>query len=564
MSNEKIEIFLGDWLYNAGIVGFINILKSAGDSIVYNKNSFEFTNDALIGFENKFFDYLIKTYKKTLSWSKIIRNKDFIETHINDNLEFFDETKLEYLNKIIGSKAQNGSIKYFLNSASYIKAYSLIGNSQTLIDLEKELNPIKLEKNKNLLFYKAEIMRMLTIIKDIICLLESESFEKYIAGKNVIYTIIRQGWDGVSFLNPQTKEPNMYEDYKNCFLMDAVDYVTAPKDNYKYNCFTCHRKVKTLSDSLSFLNEIGFDTARKPSHVWNYDNDITICPICKLIYSCVPCGMTYVLNNGVFVNRNHSVDLLVEVNQHMKHLTLDTEENDYVSTYRAMILALTSTKNKNVKYELSDIQVVKYEDIGGSNKYRFNIFSKKALRVIEKSGEDLEHLINASYKEIDTSYRLYDEVIKKLFNNEYMYLLIHKLFVLKLQNKKDLYYSMYHIRAIIRINQRAIEGEGKMENSKEMLKVYNSSGYYLKKSYVEKNAENKLNGISYKLLNALKTGNTSMFMDTILNCYLYVNKQVPLFLVECLKDENTFKSIGYSFVAGLIDGEKYEKQNGGV
>ncbi len=106
-----------------------------------------------------------------------------------------------------------------------------------------------------------------------------------------------------------------------------------------------------------------------------------------------------------------------------------------------------------------------------------------------------------------------------------------------------------------------------MENiEKDILKTYSGAGYYLKQAYIDKSSENKLNGISYRLLNALKTNNRGMFMDVILNCYLYTGKQVPSFFTDCMKDTELFKTIGYSFVAGLIDGEgktKNTNSNGG-
>ena len=563
MDNERIEVIQGDWLYNAGIVGFINILKLAGDEIHYDKNSFSFSKSALEGFEEKFFNYLIKTYKKTLSWYKIVNFKTFIDKYLLDDLEGFDRDKLDVLNNFIGTKGKSGTIKYYLNSNSYIKAYQLIENSQELIVLEKELNIVKLDKNEGIGLKKKEILNELRRLKKIIELLEEEKFKKYIAGKNVIYNIVRQGWDGVSFLNPQTKVKNIYNDYKKSFVNDAIIYFEEKDLKKKYSCFTCNREINTLNNSLSFLNEIGFDVARKSSHVWNYVNDVGICPLCKLIYSCIPCGITYVLNNGVFINKNHSIENLVDVNQHMKHEILDMNEHKFGSTYKAMIKALTTSMNKNVKYELSDIQVVRYEDVGSGNKYRFSIFSKRALEVISDSAYELESIMGASFKEVNQFYRLYDEVAKKLINGDQMHIFINKLLLLKLQGKKDLYFRISHIKGIIKINQRFIKGESTMKDIRDNLKKYNSSGYYLKKAYIDKKAENKLNGISYKLLNALKTNNIDNFMDTILNCYLYVNKQVPSFLIKCIQDEETFKSIGYSFVAGLIDGEKYKKENGG-
>lgn len=91
---------------------------------------------------------------------------------------------------------------------------------------------------------------------------------------------------------------------------------------------------------------------------------------------------------------------------------------------------------------------------------------------------------------------------------------------------------------------------------KDSIQRANTSGYYLRQDYKGKKAENKLNGIAYRLLNALKTNNKDMFMDTILNCYLYVQKEVPAIFLDALRDELAFKTIGYAFVTGLIEGKE--------
>ena len=62
------------------------------------------------------------------------------------------------------------------------------------------------------------------------------------------------------------------------------------KKKYKYNCFICNREIKNLDNDFSFLVNTGFDTNRKLSHVWDFINDVAMCPICKLVYSCVPVG----------------------------------------------------------------------------------------------------------------------------------------------------------------------------------------------------------------------------------------------------------------------------------
>ena len=99
---------------------------------------------------------------------------------------------------------------------------------------------------------------------------------------------------------------------------------------------------------------------------------------------------------------------------------------------------------------------------------------------------------------------------------------------------------------------------------KDIVKLGNASGYYLRERYRSKGAIDKLNGISYRFLNALKTNNTDSFMDTLLNCYLYAKLSVPEVFLNALRSEEEFKTIGYAFVAGLIEGKKDEENGGDI
>ena len=96
--------------------------------------------------------------------------------------------------------------------------------------------------------------------------------------------------------------------------------------------------------------------------------------------------------------------------------------------------------------------------------------------------------------------------------------------------------------------------EQEKENS-DLVRNAKAAGYYLRREYTGKGSDNKLQGICYRLLNALKTSNTDMFMDVTLNCYLYVNSQVPKIITDVLGKEKSFNTMGYAFVAGLIDGQ---------
>ncbi len=571
LETNEIKLTLGDWLYNAGIVGFLNVLKHSGDESKYRldgQNAY-FNIEVLEGFEEKYFKYLIDTYEKTLAWSKVVEYKKLLEKISENNFENFNEDKLKTFNDCIAD------IKKYTTSNSHLSAYELISNKLDIVAITKDISTVKLKKGETVSEKIQEIKDNIEKVMQIIRFYEEDESKKYIAGKNVIYSIVNNAWEGVSFLNTLNDRKDkktgefingieirdIYLNYKNYFPEETKKYLEEEKSKYKYNCFTCNSAIKNFDNELAFLNCSGFDTTRKPSHVWNFVNDIAICPICKLIYSCIPAGFSYVYSNGIYINENNNIEFALNVNSKLKYEILKDDHMNQNTTFKAMIVAMQESINSSVSYELSDVQVVKYED----EKYRFNILSKNILKVLKKSKDDLNKLLNAGFNEIKTYFRIYEEAVKKIMNNENLFLLIHKMLILELEQSKDKRFHIGHIKNLMNINYEYLKGVGAMNsNEKDILKTYSGAGFYLKKAYKDKSSENKLNGISYRLLNALKTNNQGMFMDTVLNCYLYTDKQIPSFFTDCLKEIELFKTIGYAFVSGLMDGEiKDEKTNGG-
>ena len=277
---EEITLHLTDWQYNAGLVGLVNILGR--DNFLIKDQSITFSSELLVDFQNKYFNFFIDTYKKTLSWYKIISYQERIDYFEETNFETFSEKDLDTLNTYI-----KDTVKYYLKSASYKAAYPLI---DPLINPEvwgKELKQVgTLKKRETFEEKRSEIIleakAVFPQLKKIIAYCNSDLGRKYLAGKNVIYTVIRNGWDGVSFLFRQTKIPDMYLDYQSYFLSELTEY-TAEKEKYKHHCSNCNQPMKNYKNDLNFLNQTGFDANRKTSHVWNFNNDIAVCPMCKLV-----------------------------------------------------------------------------------------------------------------------------------------------------------------------------------------------------------------------------------------------------------------------------------------
>lgn len=559
---EKIKIYLSDWQYNAGIVGLCNILEFAGDEVVFGDQHIEIDAKMLGNFEEKYLGYFIEKYKETTPWYRIVSYKKIMESHENNKFENFDKKSLDSLNGYIRM------VKDYLKRNNYKKIYPFIKSEKDIVSLEKELQPIRIRKKDKVEDKLDEVRERFEKINEIIDYCNSEDGKKYIAAKGVIYNIINNGWNGVCFLNPQTREHDIYKDYKEYFVDKAIDYIVAEKEKFKYNCFVCNAKIKNMANHIGFLNATGFDVDKKSSHIWDFTNDVVICDICKLVYTCLPAGFVYAYDKGIFINSNMSVDDLLRTNRKLKDDVLNKDDEYRSLTYKALVNAINEQHSSKLQYQLQDIQIVRYED----ERYKFNILSKDVLRIIRESEKELNSLMNTGYREVRTNYRIYDITINRLLNNYNMFTLIHKLLMYKISDSQSIttYYHMGHVMNLIIININYLKGVENVDKAKENKVLVNEIRRYglrLRREYLQKDRDadkSKIRGMSYRLLNALKTRNTEMFMHNIITGYMYVGETIPTKLTRALESEEELGIIGYAFVTGLNGWvPKNEKENGG-
>lgn len=569
---KEIVIKLDDWLKNAGILGFYRIVMEAGlkDYIKVRNNTLTFSEEVLENFSNAYFGYFNKHYEKAFTVFVMIHYLPVIEKLEKNGLENITKEQLNILNI---------KIKYFkekLKSKSYKKACELMRIDFKPDIREKELKEVKLKDKQNPIDKLSDIEEQIRLLKDTIAVLDSKEGKKYIGASNAMYTILNKAIGEVSFLNSNVKEKDMYKEMERYFSLPALEYLKANKEKYKYHCFSCNNPIKNLDIGYSLMKHIGFDIKRKTSNVWNFNNDVSICPVCRLVYACVPAGITYLGNKGIFVNYNHRLEGLSKINDRIRNV-IYTNEISQKSIFVGLVQGMQEEFHENVKYELQDLQVVRY----ANSKYTFNILSKVFLKVILEvnkmknikdgiiTGDHLGNIKKASWKERNESFYLYEEVMDNLLNGRNQFLLIYKLIQFYLSGKSDCYFKMKSLYSVIVINDRFLKEVRGME--KEMQEFYNpvfkarKLGYALQIDYNSRinsseKYNKKLNSIAYRMLNALKTNNISAFMDSFINAYMYVMKPIPRLFSDYLNDEIQFKNIGYAFITGMI-GEKVEDNN---
>lgn len=582
-----ITVKNSDWLFNCGILGLYNILKYNNDDgdIALSQDELTFPVSRLENFEEKYFSYLIDTYEKIFSIYRITSFEKFLQDHEESNLENFGKKSLERLN------SQIEQVKKYLKSNSYVSAYKMIDLDFDPISKEKELKKVSLKKNETTDDKKGEIKAQMDILKEVVEFFKRKEVKKHVGGRNAMYSIIKNAWTNISIMNSQNKNPDIYKEFNDYFVEPVKEYldeIDSGNLKAKYRCTSCNAKIKNLSIDLGFMREIGFDVNRKLSHVWDFNNYVAICPVCRLVYACVPAGFTYLYNRGIFVNFSMNLEEIQRINENIKTHVLSNSEGSNI-IYRALQEQMNKKINETPSYELSDVQVVRFYNDQDKDSifYRFNVITKSILKIIENCGKCFEVIRNGLFLDGNSTIYLYDEVMNSLMNNENQFLLIQKLMHYKLSMPDKAKYNMNMIANILEINAEYLKEVGIMEKeAKDMIKTAKSHGFYLQKAYndyAKKDDSNsvsgagsngdtynkKLGSIAYRMLNALKTNNKHAFMDIMVNAHMYVQKAIPAIFAENLENDLNFKNLGYAFVTGMIgyadnnkgDGKENEKGN---
>ena len=546
-----IKIQIGDWLKNAGIVGLSTVLarlQTPELKIIEKGQYIEFDEKLLDGFEDKYFEVLIDKHEKSLSWYKLI-SQEYVLNNLEDKKE-----SVEKLNKIIGE------IKSKVNSNSYKNAYLILEDSEIIENLIPKINKIKITKKQDFNDVKEEYLEQIRVLTEIIEYFKKPNVKKIIAAKNVMYEVIQPFWTNVSFLLKTNNKKEMYNLYKADFIDSVKKYNEKDNMKNKYNCFTCENKISKLSKpeafDLTWIVKTGVDMSRKSSHFWELKGDAYICPICNLVYSCIPIGFTTLKGKGLFINNNGSIRTLKTSNVAEVSYESGKFEEIEQASYLRIVNTIDQYGIENIDKEFENIQIVKLDSSNGSRPYSFNVLSKTLLRIIYYNRKRLQKLIKVIIKVTDKYYiNLYSEVIDRLYVGKDLFDLIYMLMKMNLGEE---FKGTHFIYSILEINNSF---KGGREMRFEDTKNFKNYGLNLRRKYVESGNESKISGITYRLLNALKTKDSSKFMDTMINAYMYAKLEIPTDFVKGLNNMDALQGIGYAFLIGL-QGVKEIKEEG--
>lgn len=550
--NGDITITLKDFLFNAGICGFLRVLQQDHFDMedLQISNTIKVPISLLENFHDKYIKALLGHFQNDTLYQSLI-----VEYERYSRVNPADISPGEY-EKFV-SRLTNK-----LTSASYNSGYEIIaagGDSTDVLSLVKEFKKEK-DIQKSLLICQNLISYMVKH-REILCM------------KDIIYTKINMFWQGVAFLNTLNSKKDIKECYYKDFVLPALNYLEK-KNKGNMQCIQCGNPISvSLGKGMSWLNDVGIDMARKRSHYWNFKPDTYICPICYLIYSCIPLGFAVVGSDAIFINNNESIQELLADNS--IHLKGGEAYNTLNELYYKVLYSFIDEGNQFQTKEIQNIQIIKRTSSGtDSSRYVFNTLSKPLLEILERSKENFRHLLNWSFKqEKDTYVNVYQEVADNFFSGRNQYSLVstilHKVFSENI--------TAPYVKDILTIQRRQMRrfklshegGSSTMYVSKAEFEAAYTAGKKIRSEYLkdmaaekeQKKVNESLRSFVYPLLLSLKTKDQGKFNDTMFRFYVGRSESIPKILIDMQQNDEKFQMLGYTFVAGIQGDSMEPKKN---
>lgn len=400
-----MKLYLSDdYIYNAGLAGICHALGIAPET-----DFLELSPKDLGAFSRKYFESLIQKNKGKLNFFPLLKYAEESNS--------FTENSLEELNEVIEMS------KTFAASQTYSRHYPA-----ELLESAGSLKKIKKE---------SEASEQISILKELASFYSSESafdLKCQIITYKVIYKVIKD----ISIVSPK-KVDNYVDEFDEYFVRPAVRQLeTSLEKKTKGHCILCDSPVQ-ISDthviSTAFVRGRGFDHRRKTSNVWDFNNYMFICPLCRLVYACAPLAFTYINNDAIFINNSSSsLKSLIEVNKAIP------ESN-------SVELALYNSKHLQ---SLADVQVVFQRGYD----YETLFLKPKTLNILSSHSDELLYLQKKSYKSGGGRVYLFEETISRILKDQELLSLVENVLYEKIKQKDAFPFDVSALAWILKINNK--------------------------------------------------------------------------------------------------------------
>lgn len=574
--SQKIQLYPSNWLYNAGVVGFLRILEFAGKG-----DTFEFKDDGSVeiqkvaledNFEIYYFEYITK-----LCLMQRFSLRDLTNFIKNLKNEGTDERKDEIVKIEISIRESENVIQ---NKILGIKANKDWNDFVVIINdirniLFQKLNEIK-EKLKNIF--------------------NEEKDDKIIQGINKVEDNFKDFFDSIielkaqaDFLgsfyfnksvvaNPKGRMLERPQKFKEKYLLPVIR--TKSGDIL---CIFCGNRYS--EENISELVEGDFSilgiSSKKFVNFYNYysKNGFSYnrkCSICQLILLCAFAGFNlkpFPLReldetDYIFVNYpsfKEAFEVNNKIQEEFKNYQFGTI-TEKINTYMKSLELILTIAKKKARWLLENIYFAEIKTSMRKDKVK----PKFVYFNIDKGFAEVfnEYNVGELFKNLSFRYEIYKnnevylstEILKRLLEKKPLIYIAFKMFWEKIRDKDTYILPIWSIILLeFLINQKR-RSNMCAKTAYGILKSIQEVG---RKSFsLDEIDKDKRFHISQRFLTLIRGARKEDFYNELLRLFVVYEKPLPetLFSLLTESEEVTFQEKALAFLTGFINHESTEKQ----
>jgi CRISPR-associated protein Cst1 len=530
------KIYLRDWFFNAGIVGFLTIAADGRgldsiQSLVLGENYIEFDNDIFADFENKFIKY---AFLKFFSIQAYLQRLQKTQKELTDKKT---KIKPEQIAKKIG-EIEKSPYKDFLKllNISITEYQSVDDFIRKIEDAENSIKALS----------KEQIFEKLNGSTD---------------GKASLNNFIGWRLKGVCSYDSISEYINEINSTKNPKKLKNKDL-----------CPSCQERKAEYEFNNAVSNIIGFNKDNS-NWIWGFKaKKLKICPLCALIYNCAFASFAYVSkkvdgdyrNYFYFPNENTEVKTLFDTVTAFNLMLDNIEDNSKLlyamvrQTVKHIMAKQANSIAENINFiEIADNPILEGQGTKGYNIYNYNI-SPDIAKFLDLQFKS-DSIPKGYYVIKKTYYRVEEELLKLAIQRQIDYSVLYRYFAYSLA--PDRYLAKYNLNKVTGFIIKYIQqiGGKSMEKSEKVINKGFKSGISLRNELLKKNKENQINGLVYGFLNDLKIADREKFLDKYIR--IIMSHNLPnYFGKDEMLDNDYFLQFGYSFINGLMSKERADEE----
>lgn len=560
---DQMEVHMNEWAFTQGMVGYKKIMEKAGVDVPVTTSGIIVKKEHLELLPEAFFNFFIDKYsvakqnKKILNiWHHKWKNGDKnAKRDLNARLRELGNRVKKYFSDTLEGSALLENIRFYRDEKKYTEVLDEC-LEKIIVGLETEEINEKLSVNsfKAILFtpYFGQ-PSFLNVSKSSFSVQEQKELFK----KDYIDPVLEE-WQFMSLLNQESPEScrNFLQEtshssmarLKTPFKKKNIEEMKSYIRDEVFKCSLTDFPLGFFSLEESVFSPLAVSLKNALNSTWNSEGKsfYPISALAKLILFCSPAGATITNRKSVFVQLDGSFQEVYHINQHYDL------ESDFDKSFDEIIFDIVREQKLKADFINRNFLILEYESDYSAKKTNLDymILTPNMVKLFSYHSNLFNYIhysnkvpfIKLLLKNIDTKHfisRLLREKIKQNYSSlEIMFMTLLR------------HFNQYY--------QKEADDKVDTEKKQDYVWVLYKSGEQIRHKIGLKKAQ----GIAYRLLNSIQSGNKNTFMDTVMRVYISSDIEMPTLMLEALHENKMdFPTVANAWIAGLISKPNEEGAN---